>query len=218
MSYGCLDDVTTLAFDIFGTVLDLQGSLEEPTRRFLSDKGVRIDAGSFWERWRVRQRIEQYQDSLMMLGHSGYLETCRRALVYCLRSSNIEHSPNEIDELMSGWNRLEPFPDVSSVLSILRDRFRIVALSNGDQHYLELIVRDKIKIDFDAIISVEKAGFFKPHPGVYRMAAKDLRLEPSRIMMVAAHAFDIAGARACGYRGAYVDRYGLPFEETVYQA
>lgn len=33
-------------------------------------------------------------------------------------------------------------------------------------------------------------------------------------MMVAAHSFDILGARACGFRGAYVNRYGLPFEET----
>ena len=35
--------------------------------------------------------------------------------------------------------------------------------------------------------------------------------------MVAAHSFDIMGARASGYRGAFVNRYGLPFEETPYQ-
>ena len=35
--------------------------------------------------------------------------------------------------------------------------------------------------------------------------------------MVAAHSFDIMGARACGYRGAFVNRYGLPFEETSFQ-
>jgi 2-haloacid dehalogenase len=36
-------------------------------------------------------------------------------------------------------------------------------------------------------------------------------------MMVAAHAFDILGARACGYRGAYVNRYRLPYEESELQ-
>ena len=35
--------------------------------------------------------------------------------------------------------------------------------------------------------------------------------------MVAAHAFDIMGARACGYRGAYVNRYRLPYEESPYR-
>ena len=36
-------------------------------------------------------------------------------------------------------------------------------------------------------------------------------------MMVAAHSFDILGAQACGFRAAYVNRYGLPTEESEYQ-
>ena len=35
--------------------------------------------------------------------------------------------------------------------------------------------------------------------------------------MVSAHSFDVMGARACGYRGAYVNRYRLPYEDTPYQ-
>ena len=60
-------------------------------------------------------------------------------------------------------------------------------------------------------------GVFKPHPAVYRTAAKTLGKEPGQIMMVAAHSFDILGARACGYRGAYVNHYRLPTEESPYQ-
>ena len=33
-------------------------------------------------------------------------------------------------------------------------------------------------------------------------------------MMVASHAFDVMGARACGFRGAYIQRYELPYEES----
>jgi 2-haloacid dehalogenase len=32
--------------------------------------------------------------------------------------------------------------------------------------------------------------------------------------MVASHSFDILGARACGFRGAYVNRYNLPYEDS----
>ena len=84
-----LQQVTTLTFDIFGTVLDLTGSMTPPSRRFLERKGAAVSAERFWDQWRARQRIEQYQDSLMQLGHAGYLETCRRALVYCLRLNGI---------------------------------------------------------------------------------------------------------------------------------
>ena len=81
---GPLDRVTTLTFDVFGTVLDLTGSLESPTDHLLKELGSELSGVEFYPQWRARQRIEQFQDSMLMLGHSGYLETCRRSLVYSL--------------------------------------------------------------------------------------------------------------------------------------
>ena len=68
------------------------------------------------------------------------------------------------------------------------------------------------------MISVEVVGAFKPHPGVYRRAAAMNGLEVGECMMVSANSFDVVGARACGMRGAWVDRYGLPYEDTPYAA
>ena len=216
MSKDPLADVTTLAFDIFGTVLDLAGSLTPPIDGLLAEKGAPIDGRAFWEQWRARQRIEQYQDTLLMLGHSGYLETCRRALVYCLRENSIDFTRSEVARVMSSYQELDPFEDAVRGLKRLKGHYRLVALSNGDQWLLELIAADRIKSELDAVISVDQAGRFKPHPAVYRTAARVLGTEPHVIMMVASHSFDIVGARACGYRGAYVNRYDLPFGETSY--
>ena len=217
MSASPLDRVTTLAFDIFGTVLDLTGSIMPPTRQFLQRKGTAVSAELFWDEWRARQRIEQYQDSLMMLGHSGYLETCRKALLYCLRLNRIPLTEEEVRELMQAWQRLTPHPDVGEGLRRLKTRYKLVALSNGEQHYLEHLEQERMRFGFDALISVQKAGMFKPHPSVYRTGATLLGMEPGEIMMVAAHGFDIMGARACGYRGAYVNRYRLPYEESPHR-
>jgi 2-haloacid dehalogenase len=217
MSDYPLSRVTHLAFDIFGTVLDLTGSITPPTRRFLEQKGALLGAEAFWDQWRSRQRVEQYQDSLMMLGHSGYLETCRRALVYCLRLYGVPYTDAEVAELMQAWQMLTPHADVAEGLRRLRSRYKLVALSNGEQPYLEHLERERMQYGFDAIISVQKAGFFKPHPAVYRAGATILGVEPGCIMMVAAHAFDIMGARACGYRGAYVNRYRLPYEDSPHK-
>lgn len=217
MSENPLPHVTVLAFDIFGTVLDLTGSITPPTRQFLQKKGAAVNAETFWDQWRARQRIEQYQDSLMMLGHSGYLETCRRALVYCLRLNGISFADAEVREFMQAWQMLSPHPDVAEGLRRLKPRYKLVALSNGELPYLEHLEKGRMRFGFDAIISVQQAGFFKPHPSVYRTGATVLGVEPHRIMMVAAHAFDIMGARACGYRGAYVNRYRLPYEESPHR-
>jgi 2-haloacid dehalogenase len=217
MNSGPLARVTILAFDIFGTVLDLTGSITPPTRQFLQRKGAPVSAEVFWGEWRARQRIEQYQDSLMQLGHSGYLETCRRALLYCLRLYGIPFTDQEVRELMQAWQSLTPHADVAEGLRRLKPRFKLVALSNGEQPYLEHLEKERMRFAFDALISVQRAGVFKPHPAVYRSGAMALGVEPHEIMMVAAHAFDIMGARACGYRGAYVNRYRLPYEESPHR-
>ena len=54
-----------LTFDLFGTVLDLAGSLTPALERLLAGRAAG-GAEAFWRQLRHRQRIEQYQDSLMM--------------------------------------------------------------------------------------------------------------------------------------------------------
>ena len=209
-----LDTVTTLAFDVFGTILDLTGSLEGPTGDLLAELGSDVSGAEFYPQWRARQRIEQFQDSLLMLGHGGYLETCRRALAYALRANGIDFAPERIARFMDVWQDLSPYPDAVEGLERLSREYRLVALSNGEPGFLEHLANNRIRFDFDEIISVEEAGFFKPHPAVYRTAARLLDADPSEIMMAAAHSFDIMGARACGFRGAYVNRYALPYEDS----
>lgn len=210
------ESIRALTFDLFGTVLDLGGSLTPAIGRFLAEKGCSTDPAQFWQQWRYRQRIEQYQDSLVMLGHSGYLETARRAFVYVLRLNRVEPTTAEVEQFMRAWQQLKPFPDVVAALPRLASEFRLVALSNGDRSFLDHLVANRIKIDFDEVISVDVFGVFKPHPAVYRGAARILGLEPNEVMMVSSNSFDVMGARMCGNRGAFVNRYALPYEETPY--
>ena len=153
-----------------------------------------------------------------MLGHSGYLPVCRRAFLYALRNNKVEFTDAQVDEFMEVWQQLSPFDDAVQGLKRLGEKYTLIAMSNGEPWFLEHLVKNRIKVDFDRIISVEEAGFFKPHPAVYRTACRILETEPGEIMMVAAHGFDIVGARACGFRGAYVDRYKVPFDEAPYKA
>ena len=217
MTDGPFARVKYLAFDIFGTVMDLSGSLTGPAGDFLAAHGSRMSGEAFYADWRERQRIEQYQDNLLMLGHSGYLETCRRAFVYCLKKHNVVYTDEAVREFVKAYKGLQPFDDAVCGLGKLAGRYKLVALSNGEQWYLEELLRNNVPIGFDSIISVDQVGAFKPSPGIYRKAVQRLGCEPPEIMMVAAHAFDILGAQACGFRAAYVNRYGLPTEESEYQ-
>ena len=217
MADHSLERVKYLTFDIFGTVMDLTGSLAGPAGNFLAANGSTMTGQAFYADWRERQRIEQYQDNLLMLGHSGYLETCRRAFVYCLKKHNVSYTADAVREFMKVYMDLQPYDDAIEGLLSLGDRYKLVALSNGEQWYLEKLLGNNVPVEFDAIISVDQVGAFKPAPGIYRKAVQRLGCEPGEIMMVAAHAFDILGAQACGFRAAYVNRYKLPTEDSDYQ-
>ncbi len=211
-----LERVDTLTFDIFGTVLDLTGGIVPTVTKFLAEQGSEMDPGQFWREWRSRQRLEQHQDTILMLGHCGYLEAARRGLAFTLRNNRVEFSDDNVAEWMTVFERLQPFDDAKKGLARLGQKYRLIALSNGNQGLLDGLV-ENIGVPFNGSISVESFGRFKPHPSVYRGAAAMLGADPGQIMMVAAHSFDILGARACGFRGAFVNRYQLPYEDSPLQ-
>ncbi len=212
------DQVQALTFDLFGTILDLGGSLTPFIDEMLREKGADTTADAFWQQWRYRQRLEQFQDTIMMLGHGGYLETVRRAFIYVLAQNKIEMSQAEVKTFLACWRELSPFPEVRAGLEKLRARYQLVGLSNGDPPFLDYLAKHRIQWDFDEVISVTTVGAFKPHPAVYRRAAQILGLEVGACMMVSANSFDVVGARACGLQGAYVNRYDLPYEDSPYRA
>ena len=105
--------VKALAFDVFGTVLDLGSSLTPHIGTFLSQKQSTVSENEFWQQWRDRQHLEQFQDTIMALGHSGYLETVRRAFVYTLGLNRIQATEDEVTSFLECWQQLSPFPDVA---------------------------------------------------------------------------------------------------------
>lgn len=211
-----LTQCKALTFDLFGTVLDLGGSLTPYIAEFVRGRDAmdRVDPDAFWGQLRHRQRIEQYQDTLVQLGHTGYLETARKAFVYVARLNDLAPSDDEVDAFMRGWQQLSPFPDVADGLQRLDESYDLVALSNGNPWFLDHLVRNRIKFDFHDVISVEVIGAFKPHPGVYRSAARLLGMEPGEIIMVSSNSFDVMGARTCGLRGIFVNRECVPYEDA----
>ncbi len=212
-----LSRVSALTFDLFGTILDLGGSLVPSINRFLYTHEVRLSGDKFWEQWRARQRIEQYQDTIMSLGHSGYLATVRRALVYTLHLNGIEPMDELVSKLMSAWRELSPFPEVLSALKKLANQYKLIVLSNGDSEFLDYLTKKRVSHAFDYVFSVDTVGAFKPYPGVYLRAASVLGLGTHQCLMVSANSFDVMGARACGFRAVFVNRYQLPYEDTDYQ-
>jgi 2-haloacid dehalogenase len=126
-----------------------------------------------------------------------------------LRALVAEHGP-EIDEeqcrtLLAAWRTLEPWPDVCQSLETLRADRITAALSNGNTSLLIALARHA-GLRFDCLLSAELVKSYKPSRIVYELAPQLLDLRADEVMLVAAHPFDLQGARRAGLRSAFVDR------------
>jgi 2-haloacid dehalogenase len=209
-------DCHTLMFDLYGTLVDMQGGLTAAVTPYLKDKGWtgRPDALVTW--WRRTHFESSMIDALLHRDHTPYREVGRRALSYTLERAGIEHTREEVLDLVAAIETLEPFPDVVPALRKLKSRFQLTILSNGDADMLEA-ARPYLGVEFDRIVSVEEAGSFKPHVATYRTAAELVGAAPDAILFVANHVFDCVGAKAYGMRTCFVNRRRRPFGDWPHQ-
>src|SRR5262249_60670340 len=83
--------------------------------------------------------------------------------------------------------------------------YKLTILSNGDRDMLAA-AGPHIGFPFDHVISVQEAGYFKPHWKTYAKAEEIVGHDRSSILFVANHAFDCIGAKSYGMRTAFIDR------------
>jgi 2-haloacid dehalogenase len=117
-------------------------------------------------------------------------------------------------KLLAAYRTMDAFPEVREVLAALKARgARLAILSNGDPDMLEDAVRAaRLEGLFDAVLSVAAVGIFKPSPAVYRLATQRFGCEPADISFQSSNRWDIAGAKAFGFRCVWINRTGAPDE------
>jgi 2-haloacid dehalogenase len=112
--------------------------------------------------------------------------------------------------IVRGLERLPAFPEVAPALAALRQAgVRLAALTNSTDR----MARAQLKFAglfplFEQVFSVEAVKRYKPAPEPYVYAARRLKVKPSGMYMVAAHAWDTGGAAAAGLKTVFVKRPG----------
>ena len=113
-----------------------------------------------------------------------------------------------VEHVMAGFAALSVHADVPDGVTALHDLgLRMVTLSNGSASVAEaLFDRAGVRGAFEALLSVEQAGIWKPAPGAYAYALQRCEVDPMDAMLVAVHPWDIDGAARAGLATAWIDR------------
>lgn len=201
--------ISALCCDVFGTVVDWRGSViaegQALAARMASPDWLAVDWPAFADAWRAGYAPAMDQVRRRELPWTPLDGLHRRILVSLLAERGLVLPEPELTEFNRAWHRLQPWPDSVPGLQRLKARFTITPLSNGN---LSLLV-DMAKqagLPWDAVLSAELFGHYKPDPEVYQGATRLLGLPPAEVLMVAAHPSDLRAAKACGLRTAYVPR------------
>ena len=201
-----LKNIDACVFDAYGTLFDFNSAAS----------AARDELGEDWQRlsdlWRLKQLQYAWLRGLAQ-HHADFRQVTGDALDFALASLKIER-PGLRDRLMDLYLRLTTYPEVPAMLRELKGRgMKLAILSNGTPPMLAAVVRNSGLEDvFDAVLSVEEVGVYKPHPSVYRLAAERLQIAPARICFLSSNGWDAYSAKAFGFRVIWCNRFGQAAE------
>jgi 2-haloacid dehalogenase len=204
-----LNGVRALLFDVFGTVVDWRSGVAREATPFLRRRGAEsVDPLAFADAWRASYQpaMEEVRSGRRRFTRLDVLH--RENLEAILPDFGIDPATvpaSELNELNLAWHRLDPWPDAVAGLTRLKTSFIIATLSNGNIA-LMLDMAKRAGLPWDAILGAEVVQAYKPMPEVYLRTADILAMRPEQICLVAAHNGDLAAARKCGLRTAFIPR------------
>jgi 2-haloacid dehalogenase len=199
--------MTLYVFDAYGTLFDVHAAAERQKDAI----------GPKWKElsqiWRAKHL--EYTWVYSLSGRQAmFWMLAQRSLDYAIAQVGGGISGDARARLLASYRTMATYPEVADVLTALKERGnRLVILSNGDADMLTDAVRGA-KLDgmFEAVISVVSAGIFKPSPKVYQLIVSRFGGAPAEVSFQSSNRWDIAGAKAYGFRCVWINRTGAPDE------
>lgn len=196
-----------VAFDVIETTFSL-----ESMRARLEDFGL---PGPALEVWFART----LRDAFALAATDCYAPFGDVASA-ALESLAVEHglniTPARVAAVLQEMGELDPQPDAAAAMQRLRsDGIRIIALTNGPSAVTQrLLDRAGLSPFVERVVSVAEVRKWKPDSTVYRYAADVSGVATGELALIAAHAWDVHGAKSAGLLTGFVAR-GQPFPKFM---
>lgn len=191
----------TLAFDVYGTLINTHGVLT------LLSQWIDKDATAFSQTWRDKQLEYSFRRGLMK-NYQNFDVCTRDALEYTCQFYQIPLTQAQKQSLLDEYQRLPAFDDVKPALIALKQSgYRLFAFSNGNKASVENLLNHAQLMPYsEGVISCEDLHSFKPDPAVYQHFIKQSNALIEDTWLISSNPFDVIGAISSGIKGLWVQR------------
>jgi 2-haloacid dehalogenase len=197
--------VTTpvIAFDVNETLLDLR-PLDPMFEALFGDASLRAQ-------W-FAQMLQVAFVGAIVDRYVDFPTAQRAALDMVAQRQGVTLPADAADRMAETMRTLPAHPEVARALTRLRaGGRRLAALSNSPEDVeLAQFAHAGLTDHFDAVLSADTVRALKPRREPYELVARTFGVSMGDVTLVAAHAWDVAGALAAGCRAAFVARPGMP--------
>ncbi|EHK43944.1 uncharacterized protein TrAtP1_008396 [Trichoderma atroviride] len=202
---------TTIAFDLYGTILSTDSIVKELAKIFGDEKAKVVAT-------QARRYQLEYSWRINGMGmYQSFGELTRWSFRHAAAEVGEELSPEQEEQVMNAYNGLDAFPEVEAGLSLIAKTPAVEAyvFSNGTEAMITSslrtspsLARSSSVLPASRVVSVDPVRVFKPDQRTYAHFAKVAGMESQveKLWLVSSNPFDALGARAAGWRSAWVNR------------
>lgn len=199
-----------LIFDVNETLLDL-AALDGHFERIFGDAGVRLE-------W-FETMIQSALLGIVTDNYSDFGAVATSALGSTAARKDTTLTQEDTQAVLRQIRELPPHPDVAEGLSLLQGAgVRLAALTNSTLKVATAqLAYAGLTGYFERILSADTVKRLKPASQPYQHAAAELGVPISELRLVAAHAWDVAGALRAGCKATFVARPGKVLDPLALQ-
>ncbi|WP_392532778.1 haloacid dehalogenase type II [Nostoc sp. C117] len=191
-----------LTFDCYGTLIDWENGILEALKPLLLAHNSDLNDDQ------ILELFAEFEAELEQGEYIQYREVLRRIIQKFGERIGFEPTTDELNSLPDSIQYWLPFPDTVEALRALKQKFKLVIISNVDDDLFAFSAKH-LEVEFDRIITAEQVKSYKPSLNNFRFAIERINLPLEQILHVAASVYhDIIAAKSLGLSTVWVNRRG----------
>ncbi|MDZ8067930.1 MAG: haloacid dehalogenase type II [Nostoc sp. DedQUE08] len=195
-----LNQYKALTFDCYGTLIDWENGILGVLKPFLLAHNTNLDDEQ------ILDIFAEFEAELEIGEYIKYREVLQRVVQKFGERFGFEPTADELNSLADSIQHWLPFPDTVEALRTLKQKFKLVIISNVDDDLFAFSAKH-LEVEFDKVITAEQAKSYKPAFNNFRLAIERIDLPLEQILHVAASVYhDIVTAKSLGLSTVWVNR------------